>query len=164
MTEVWKKLSQFENLYEVSNYGNFKRVGKPMAKPNIQKNGYAYVRVCINGIPKSYRLHRLVLEAFSNESNGPHVRHLNGNKCDNKIENLAWGTAKENCMDKKIHGTLRGAKKGELHHNAKLSDSDVLKINEMIKQGIQKKAIAVQYNVDPSTISHLRNRSSVTQK
>lgn len=164
MTEVWKKLPQFEDLYEVSNYGNFKRVGKPMSKPHVQKNGYVYVRVCINGVPKSYRLHKLVLEAFSGQSSGLQTRHLNGNKCDNRIENLAWGTAQENSMDKKLHGTLRGARKGELHHNARLSNEDVLKIKLMVSQGVQQKTIAMQYNVDPSTISHLRNRSSATQE
>jgi hypothetical protein len=164
MTELWKKLSRFEDLYEVSNYGNFKRVGKPMSKPHVQKNGYVYVRVCINGIPKSYRLHKLVLEAFSGQSMGLQTRHLNGNKCDNRVENLAWGTAQENSMDKKFHGTLRGARKGELHHNSKLSDDDVLKIKLMVSQGVKQKTIAMQYNVDPSTISHLRNRRSETQR
>ena len=90
--------------------------------------------------------------------------HINGIHNDNRIENLAWGTAQENSMDKKLHGTLRGARKGELHPNARLSNEDVLKIKLMVSQGVQKKTIAMQYNVDPSTISHLRNRSSATQK
>jgi hypothetical protein len=158
MTEVWKQIPEFENLYEISNYGNFKRLGKLPSKPHVQKNGYVYARVCIKGIPKSCRLHKLVLEAFAGPSNGLQARHLNGNKLDNRIENLAWGTAKENSMDKKSHGTLRGAHKGERHHHAKLSDSDVLEIKELLKKGVKRKIIAAQYKIHTSTISNLKFR------
>ena len=56
-------------------------------------------------------MHRIVALAFAGPQPAARVevRHLNGNRHDNRALNLAWGTAKENAMDREQHGrTSRG--------------------------------------------------------
>ena len=60
-------------------------------------NGLGYLQVNLRGIRFPQLVHKLVARAFiPNPENKPAVDHINGNKLDNRIENLRWVTQKEN--------------------------------------------------------------------
>lgn len=106
---AWKPVHGYEGLYEVSNYGDIRSVAKGGIILSPAKDDHGYFRVCLyhNGTAKNKRIHRLVAEAFlPNESRLPEVNHINGNKTDNKVENLEWVSTKENI----IHAYRSGLK------------------------------------------------------
>lgn len=101
-----------------SPFCNWRGLGEREMKPSLNSNGYPSVRLTIDGQTcKRVRLavHRLVAREFLGPRPSPEhvVRHLNGDKTDNRAVNLAWGTAKENSMDRERHGrTARGDRHG----------------------------------------------------
>lgn len=64
------------------------------------KNGYEYVHLCENNIPKNYAIHRLVAQAFiPNPNNLPEINHKNKIRNDNRVENLEWCDRKYNLQE-----------------------------------------------------------------
>lgn len=100
MKEIWKDVSGFEGLYQVSNFGRVRslKFGKEkMMEGGITNKGYLQVTLSLNGRVKRYQVHRLVADVFiSNPNNLPQVNHIDGNKTNNNVENLEWVTAKQN--------------------------------------------------------------------
>ena len=84
-------------------YGDWRELN-----PYIGKNGYAYVNLRRDGQTVRYYIHRLVAEAFIlNPENKPAVNHINGDKLDNRVENLKWVTYQENSIHAFEHGLSR---------------------------------------------------------
>lgn len=111
MAEIWKDIKNYENLYKVSNIGRVKSVeryrkGKSDSKVlvkerilkfKIDKDGYYCVSLSKDNILKSFRLPRLVAEAFiPNPHNYPQVNHIDEDKTNNRVENLEWVDCKQN--------------------------------------------------------------------
>ena len=111
IAEVWKDIQGYEGLYQVSNLGRVKSLGRiidrlvygnywqeeRILKLHKTKYGYLMVELRKNKKPKNFLVHRLVAIAFIlNPENKPEVDHINANKADNNVNNLRWVTAKEN--------------------------------------------------------------------
>jgi hypothetical protein len=97
--EVWKDVISYGNKkYYVSNLGRFKD-SQGLIRDNYKVGEYGYIRVFVYN--KVYRLHRLIAFAFlENPDNKEQVNHIDGNKLNNRLDNLEWVTNKENQIHK----------------------------------------------------------------
>lgn len=98
MKEKWKNITDYEELYQVSNLGKIKNVKRnKIKKATLNKDGYYVVKLSKNNKKKVYLIHRLVAKEFiENKNNYDIVNHKDENKINNKAENLEWCTTKYN--------------------------------------------------------------------
>ena len=165
MPEQWKDIPGYEGLYQISNMGKVKRIAHSnctyvgrILKSDTTRKGYKVVYLCANGHKKTRSIHQLVLEAFVGPKPSPsHVsRHLNGNPADNTINNLVWGTAKQNVEDAFFHGT-RFQPRGSQCGSAKLTENQVLQIKRLLlHEKYTQRMIALIFNVCESSISQIK--------
>lgn len=177
--EQWKDIPGYEGYYQVSDQGRVKALARyvperthgrwqPLPgqvftkfwRERIMKtkpgaNGYLRAMLRRNGKSATVLVHRLVLLAFVGE---PEPRqqacHNDGNRANNHLTNLRWDSSKNNHADKKRHGTQPF---GENHHNAKLTDTQVLAI---LSDPRGPAEIARGYGVTTSCISQIQRRVS----
>lgn len=102
--EIWKDIPNYEELYQVSELGNVRRMYKVreprVLKPGRDRAGYAYVILSKDDNPTNFKVHRLVAQAFiSNPDNLPCVCHKDDIRDNNHINNLFWGSQRDNISD-----------------------------------------------------------------
>lgn len=97
--EEWRSVVGWEGFYEVSSQGRVRRVGKSPRKLSRARTGYFVCSLNRPGVQTLHTVHRMVLEAFIGPGDGLEARHLNHNRADNRLVNLAWGTSAENSAD-----------------------------------------------------------------
>jgi hypothetical protein len=114
-------------------------------------------------ISKIVKAHRLVAMAFIGPAPSPghEVAHGDGNRINNALPNLRWATRSENVRDSIRHGTHRIKwTPGEVHSQAKLSESDVFEIARLLRSGQGNSSIALQFGVHNASISKIKRRET----
>lgn len=92
MEEYYLPSQQYPK-YEVSNFGNVRNIRSGTVRKQTDRKGYRKIR--INN--KDVSIHRLVAETFlEQEHDGLQVNHKDGNKANNRVDNLEWVEASEN--------------------------------------------------------------------
>jgi len=121
-------------------------------KPIKKANGYIVASLCCGKI-KSLGVHCLVAQAFIGERpDGMYVYHCDGNPQNNRVSNLRYGTPKSNSLDRWAHGTMPA---GSQHHNATLTEEQVVRIRRLFRSGIRRKDIASEMGVDRGTVNRV---------
>jgi len=168
-TEKWLPVPGFGGAYEVSSEGNvrswrvkhrpdLRRAEPHTLVPKICRKGRKHVLFYYpDGTRIQCSVHRAVLWAFVGPApEGKEACHNNGDHTDNRIENLRWGTRRENYADAMRHGTAVHAKPGEAHHGAKLWDEAVRVIRAEPKKKGTIQMLAKAFGVSSTTIADVR--------
>lgn len=104
--EKWRLIPGLPKNYQVSNLGRLRKDNKLV---KLKANDGGYYSFSCKGFKTKRLIHRCVLLAFDRAPNeGEVCRHLNDVKDDNRLENLKWGSHKENSADAKRNNSAVG--------------------------------------------------------
>lgn len=145
---TWKSVPSFKDV-EASDTGNVRRSGIELKQSNRVRN-YR----CVNIDGKRILVHRLVLLAFIGmPKEGEECLHLNDDPTDNRLENLRWGSHKENMM---MSRGRNHAHHGEDNGHSKLTASAVNEIRVAFLQKTNfhwgRGRLAKKFGVSPQQI------------
>lgn len=175
MEELWRPVVQWEGIYEVSDLGRVRRVARyQTAKPNAYlrrstrertevtgrvlrpgiKDGRPTVTLTFGAArEKTCQIHTLVAEAFLGPRPADHtVNHINGDKADNRLENLEWLDA----SGQQRHALEHGLK--DLASFRRLTDDEAREV--FSARDTSGRAFARRFKVSPQTISDIRRGAS----
>lgn len=165
--EIWKPIPSFEGFYSVSNKGRVKSEtrtifqqgrnqtykGKILKTYISSTTGYPTVSLMKKGRELKIYVHRLVMWAFvGHQMKGIEVRHLDGTRTNNCLENLAYGTHSENMRDAVRHGTASCCRN---------NPNNIFKITEEQAVAIAKdtritREIARDYGITPKHVNSIK--------
>ena len=124
--EEWRDIPGYEGMYQVSNLGQVRSIGRTVTRSDgqvhrykgnilrtpLNQRGYQVVNLCIQGKCQMRTVHSLVAETFiGTRPEGMEVCHNDGSKTNNHVDNLRYGTSSENKLDNVRHGTHTNAAK-----------------------------------------------------
>lgn len=148
--EFWRDVVGFEGLYQYSSHGQFRSLdrttditymGKPCKRSYKGKvlsqtnhnSGYFSVTLSKSGRMHTFLAHQLILASEVGPAPiGMEACHQDGNKKNNRLENLRWGTRHANIADRILHG---GGQHGEKNHRAKITETDVVEMRRLYATG-----------------------------
>ena len=160
--EKWKPIVGFEGTYEISILGVRRVSTGRVLKQSLDNHGCPHVILSLRGQQTTHRVAHLVADAFlpPKKPTDQVLRHLNDNKLDNRVENLAWGTYSDNRQDAIRNDRLR-PQKGVARYNAKLTEDDVREIRRLYATGkFTQQELALQLGVVRSVISNIVKRKA----
>lgn len=143
----------YEGLYEVSDQGRVRNAEQRVLALCNVSGGYKAVSL---GKNNSKTIHRLVAAAFIGPppTSRSLVLHGDGNRTNNAVENLRYGSHHDNASDAISHGTQVN---GERQHAAKLTVDAVYDIRNSQQRTCD---LALKYGVTPSCVSAIKTRKS----
>ncbi|KKL21719.1 hypothetical protein LCGC14_2040350 [marine sediment metagenome] len=125
--------------------------------PQKDKDGYLCVGLRQENKPRTRKIHQLVLETFAGERRKTQgTRHLDGNKENNNLSNLRWGTHKENMLDER---RIVKNDKGRILRS-KLCVADVLEIRKLYPVTCTAKEIATRYGITRTHVYEIKSGKS----
>lgn len=124
----------------------------------LKKNGYLQVSLFVDGKVSYKCVHRLALETFIGFCpEEMECRHLDGNRANNHLNNLCWGTRKENRNDMFCHGTISF---GERNGSAKMTNDQVQKIRYLRSIGYFPTRLGKMFGISRRQVYNILSNKS----
>lgn len=168
--EAWVPVVGYEDLYHISDLGRVKRVaramgaqvGKILRQQFNKRNGYYQIVLTKRSVQDTYYVHRLAAQSFIRKmDDGEDVNHKDGNKKNNRLENLEITSRSKNI----IHSLELGLSvSGERSPLSKLKADQVRMIRKIIdsnaisRGGVTRQDLASYYGVCFEIVSRIGNR------
>lgn len=167
--EIWNDIPGYEGFYQASSLGRIKSVSRLMRncgstlslvkgriiKQTIAKGEDVYYGFTASrkGIIRREFVHISVAKAFhSNPENKPQVNHKDGDKRNNRKDNVEWATESENA----IHSILKGLRKS-IKPEQLITAEKIKIIFNLRNEGRTQSYIALQLNTNQSVVSRVLN-------
>lgn len=161
--EQWLPVVGYEGRYEVSDHGRVRKTNGHIMKQRVRRGLYPVLSL-YGGTPytRTFPIHQLVAIAFLGpRPEGMETNHKDGDKLNNRVENLEWVTKKDNCLHrfhvlgKRNLPILRGSDQP----TSKLTDDEVLEIRRLADQGrLPQTEIAKRFGIDQAMVSLIKSR------
>lgn len=169
MSTSWRDIPEWVGIYQISDEGQVRRIGgRPRRRGSkdgavkAKRHPRGYQMVALREKPRCeyWLIHQLVMLAFVGPVPAGHefeINHKNGNKTDNRLENLEYVTSSEN---KRHASRVLGNGVGEQNWNCVITDEQVSEIRLLASCGITGRELAARYGVSCSHISRIINQKS----
>lgn len=164
--EMWKAVLEYEGLYEVSDLGRVRRIAPGQGtrtgirRPQMTTTGYHSLMLSKGGKVSGVRVHRVVVEAFIGPiPAGLCVNHRDGDKLNNRLDNLEIATYLENSHHARdVLGWRPVTRYGEAVGTAKLTEENVRYIRSHQKAYGIATRLANELGVDQSVVGKIFSR------
>lgn len=166
--EAWVDIPDYEHIYQVSNLGRVRSVrgshsliGGKLITLTPSGNGYLHFTAAKNGDVINLYVHRLVALLFIGDAPDGHiVNHKNGQKQDNRIDNLEYVTPSENNLHAfRVLG--HRSRSGERVPTSKLTAKQVKEIRNLYASGgVTQQQLADRYGVVAPCIHQIVKRKT----
>lgn len=166
--ELWKTLEEYKGI-KVSSIGRIWKAANKSRKERIltefpkDRDGYCRCSVQkLDGTWTSQPVHRLVAKAFiPNVGNKQAVNHIDGNRQNNKVENLEWATPKENVIHSFRFGSRRKCK--IVPRRTVLTDFQISQIDKL-RELYTVNQIAKLFNIEYQSLKNIIHKKKQCER
>ena len=175
--EEWLDVDGYEGLYQVSNTGKVKtlerkrrdekkeyRVREKILSLPLNAYGYPVVSLHKDGVARTVTVHRLVAAAFLPNPDGKRcVDHINGDRADNRVENLRWVSHRENTrhmfeLGTEVAWSNRNISEEGRRRFTHSQEKAVIRSDGAIFDSVTKAAKSLGYKTPKMVIANLKGR------
>lgn len=170
MNEEWRDITNYEGYYQVSSFGNVRSVERTILRSNGIKQhcksvilkpfqgktcNYLSVQLSKDNHTEKFMIHRLVAYMFLGlrSESDLEVNHIDGNRYNNKLDNLEIVTHQQNIDHSIIHQLKDDY--GEKSTNAKLTNEQAYNIRRMWQNGMPQNIIAQKFQISKQTVCNI---------